>query len=83
MKKLILSLALSAFAFSLVAAPVDTTQEKLCPMKDKTNCPMKDKACPADKEAQAGCCKSKAAAKDAQGGCCKDKAPVAKPADKP
>ena len=71
MKKLILSLALSAFAFSLVAADADpakdATKEKTCPMKDKT-------CCPAGKDAQGGCCKDKAA----------DKAKPAdeKPADK-
>ena len=77
MKKLILSLALSAFAFSLVAADADAPKEKTCPMKDKT-------CCPAGKDAQAGCCKDKAAGKDAKAGCCKEKAPAdtVKPADK-
>jgi len=69
MKKLILSVALSAFALSMVAAEGDAAKDATCPAKgDKT-------VCPAGKDA-AGCCKDKAAA-----GCCKDKADAAKPAD--
>lgn len=59
MKKLILSIALSAFALSLVAAEGDAAKEKAaCPKgKDPATCPMsKDKGCASEKAKDGGCC---------------------------
>ena len=59
MKKLILSIALSAFALSLVAADCGDTKDKAaCPKgKDPTTCPMsKEKGCPSEKAKDGGCC---------------------------
>lgn len=62
MKKLILTLALSAFAMSLVAADAPATKDKAAAPKEKATCPMsKEKGgCGADKEKADGCCKDKA-----------------------